>query len=296
MSVSPNNDAMNYYSDKEVYAYFDSDECKIYEQTQTLVMEQLLSVFTPQNNASEPLKTVVDLGCGTGNMLQKLGQKFHFTESYGLDLSSQMLEIAKEKIPDLITICDSAFHVNEHLPREKADLLFVHFLFAYLEHKKLIKKASDVIKPGGLLSICSTMVGSSFEDARKMTSNRFAQWIKWLFQMDVADIQKHYAELMPESIEQLTQTLQDEGYHILQSKLFRVKVTIKTWRDGWNFMYKSGWLVDIFKRYNITKFKGICLFYLWKAMNWLKGDTKDLTYEITIAVLLAKKMNRINAS
>ena len=46
-----------------------------------------------------PFQSALDLGCGTGEMLKLILQKDPFKELYGIDISEEMLAVAKSKLP-----------------------------------------------------------------------------------------------------------------------------------------------------------------------------------------------------
>ena len=91
----------NYYEENDIYEIF-----SIAEDYPNKIYKALLPEIKN--------KIVLDLGCGTGKFMSK----FHkdTTKYYGLDLSEQQLNIAKEKVKDdnVEFICCSA----ENIPLE----------------------------------------------------------------------------------------------------------------------------------------------------------------------------------
>lgn len=278
-----NQTVLNSYADEEVYSYYDEDQHQVLEKARALAMNQIIKAM-PETT----IGTVVDLGCGTGNMFQELLRQKSCQKLYGIDLSAEMLAIAQQKITGLTTICDSAIHVKLHFSEPVADLLLMHFLFSYLDCDALIKEASDVIKSNGILSICTTTVGNAYAQMQQATTPTMARWAKRLFGMDFDKIKQHYDGLMPNDEKHLTDVVKKNGFDILSCETTLIKVHFRSWREGWNFMYKAGWLLDILKQYKINKFKGFCLFQLWRVMSFLAGK-KELAYALEVAVLTAKK-------
>lgn len=60
--------------------------------------------FLLEKLASIPYNTVLDLGCGTGAVLQSVLDKDNNKRAYGIDLSENMLQIAKEKLNNKATL------------------------------------------------------------------------------------------------------------------------------------------------------------------------------------------------
>jgi ubiquinone/menaquinone biosynthesis C-methylase UbiE len=98
----------------------------------------------------EPAK-VLDLGCGTGRLLERLATKFPHLRGTGLDLSPKMLRMARlsnRHHPRLIYVEGKA----EALPfgEGQFDAVFntISFLH-YLEPQQVLKEVARVLKPGG---------------------------------------------------------------------------------------------------------------------------------------------------
>lgn len=51
-----------------------------------------------------PFHSALDLGCGTGEMLKLIIQKDAHKELYGIDLSEEMLAVAKSKLPEQVKL------------------------------------------------------------------------------------------------------------------------------------------------------------------------------------------------
>lgn len=72
-------------------------------------------------------KTVFEFGCGTGDLLASLSPK----EGYGMDISSEMIKLAKEKHSDNKNITFST-----SMPKEKFDYIFMSDVIEHLEKPK----------------------------------------------------------------------------------------------------------------------------------------------------------------
>lgn len=94
---------------------------------------------------------VLDLGCGTGRLLERLATKFPELRGTGLDLSSKMLQVARlsnRHHPRLIFIEGKA----EALPfgDGQFDAVFNSISFLhYLEPKQVLQEVARVLTPGG---------------------------------------------------------------------------------------------------------------------------------------------------
>ena len=94
---------------------------------------------------------ILDMGCGTGRLLERLATKFPDMRGTGLDLSSNMLRIARQSNchhPRLIYIEGNA----ESLPfgEGQFDAVFSTISFLhYLEPQKVLSEVARVLSPGG---------------------------------------------------------------------------------------------------------------------------------------------------
>ncbi|AFY30936.1 class I SAM-dependent methyltransferase [Calothrix sp. PCC 7507] len=108
---------------------------------------------------------VLDLGCGTGRLLERLASKFPELRGTGLDLSPQMLQVARQKNchhPRLIYVEGKA----ESLPfaDSQFDAVFntISFLH-YLEPRQVLSEVARVLSPGGRFYLVDTTVKNEAE-------------------------------------------------------------------------------------------------------------------------------------
>jgi ubiquinone/menaquinone biosynthesis C-methylase UbiE len=112
-----------------------------------------------------PQANVLDLGCGTGRLLNRLADRFPDLCGTGLDLSSQMLRVARRSNrhhPRLIFIEGKA----ESLPFADGqfDAVFntISFLH-YPEPKQVFAEVARVLKEGGSFYLADTSIPNQAE-------------------------------------------------------------------------------------------------------------------------------------
>jgi trans-aconitate 2-methyltransferase len=94
--------------------------------------------------------SVLDLGCGTGELAAALADKLPQSLVTGVDSSVEMLEKAKERGSDRV---DFKIGTVERL-QGKWDLLFSHAVLHWLDHHEtLIPRLWSHVKPGGQLAV-----------------------------------------------------------------------------------------------------------------------------------------------
>jgi len=91
-------------------------------------------------------KTIVEIGCGEGNLLEKFSKKFKNKTTIGFELNENAIKIGQKKGLDIRNLDD--------LKNVKADILIS---FAVIEHtqspKKFLKNMVNVLKEDGILII-----------------------------------------------------------------------------------------------------------------------------------------------
>jgi trans-aconitate 2-methyltransferase len=96
-------------------------------------------------------KTVVDLGCGTGELTAELAKKWPKAEIVGVDSSSEMLEKAKSYAGARLRFETAT--MEEWTPARPADLIFSNSAFHWLKpHEEQIERIGSFVAPGGTLA------------------------------------------------------------------------------------------------------------------------------------------------
>jgi ArsR family transcriptional regulator len=102
-----------------------------------------------------PFKRLVDLGTGAGRMLKLLGPSAQ--QALGLDLSQQMLNIARKAVAEAgLTSCELRHGdiFGTRLPDGSADLVVVHQVLHYLsDPAAAVREAARILAAGGKLII-----------------------------------------------------------------------------------------------------------------------------------------------
>jgi DNA-binding transcriptional ArsR family regulator len=109
----------------------------------------------PARDGRRAVRSLVDLGAGTGRMLTLLGKRA--ANALGLDLSQQMLNIARDEV-DQGGAGQLRAAPRRHLPNRpaggRADLVTVHQVLHYLgDPANAVAEAARLVTPGGLLLI-----------------------------------------------------------------------------------------------------------------------------------------------
>lgn len=118
-----------------------------------------------------PGDAVLDVGCGTGTVLKFIAAQTEI-QGYGLDISSQMLDIARQKNPGFEFTegnCETLPYADQSMDVIMACMAYHHFS----DQEQFRKEAFRVLKPNGRLYICDprfpwivrTFFNNCFQDA-----------------------------------------------------------------------------------------------------------------------------------
>jgi ubiquinone/menaquinone biosynthesis C-methylase UbiE len=105
--------------------------------------------------ADKPIRSLLDLGTGTGRMLELFGPDIE--RGLGLDLSLDMLALARARLDRAGLRHCSVRHGDIYdlaLPRDSFDVVIIHQVMHFLDDSaRAIAEAARVLRPGGRLLV-----------------------------------------------------------------------------------------------------------------------------------------------
>ena len=137
-------------------------------------------------------KDILDVACGTGTLFP-----FYFERKVnsvtGIDISPQMVKIAKEKFPEIKVICGDA---EEYRFDKKFDIIMIYNAFPHFPNPEmLIKALSNFLKEGGRISVAHSMSREEIQSRHKKraanvslelpTADDLAEILKPYFNIDI---------------------------------------------------------------------------------------------------------------
>lgn len=101
----------------------------------------------------KPGERLLDVGCGTGALLQAVSSAFPEVEAGGVDPSVEMLSIARQKLPDRIVLKEG-WAESLPFPDDSFDIVVSCNAFHYWrEPAKALREIARILKPEGRLVI-----------------------------------------------------------------------------------------------------------------------------------------------
>lgn len=176
-------------------------------------------LFTPVlTDIDSAIDSVLDLGCGTGQMTERLGTRFRPNRIVGVDHSEGMLEVAAERAR-LLGLTQAEFkrmHILDFLESTSETFSVISCVGAlhHLTHdnsRKVIKECRRLLEPGGWLVVAEPVDNASFHS--------IPSWIhRWNMKSVAAraaysiDAEEPDEAPLPENF--LEETLQVEGFRV----------------------------------------------------------------------------------
>lgn len=100
----------------------------------------------------EKVFSMLDVGCGTGELTRTLHMAHQLPRTLGIDSSAKMLETAKTIVERGLTFEQAAIETFQ--PKEQFDLVFSNAALQWVEgHDALFLKLLTWLKPGGQLAV-----------------------------------------------------------------------------------------------------------------------------------------------
>lgn len=136
---------------KDIITFF--DQCAPWWDADMIRNEDLITAILNNGGIRENIH-VLDVACGTGVLFPDY-LKRSVASVTGIDISPEMVRIAKEKFPDVKVICGD---VETAEFSRKFDAIMVYNAFPHFPNPAhLIKVLAGLVKPGGKLSVAHGM-------------------------------------------------------------------------------------------------------------------------------------------
>jgi ubiquinone/menaquinone biosynthesis C-methylase UbiE len=143
---------LNFDISKEAYIQFEQKHAFYGKLTNQLVDHVFQKGLVPSGWEQQKLR-ILDVGCGIGNSSMKLQELFPNADIFGLDLSSEMLEAAKERCPGIDFVCGDGEKLLDYFEAGGFDLvIYPASLFILPNQEESLRQARELLKEGGIVA------------------------------------------------------------------------------------------------------------------------------------------------
>ena len=150
---------------EKIISFFDG--CAKNWDAETIRNERVINIILDNAQVKENTR-VLDVACGTGVLFPDYIKRGAVVT--GVDISPEMVKIAKKNFPKIDVICEDAENLDF---TEKFDVVMVYNAFPHFPYpERLIEKLSTFLRDGGRLSVAH---GMSREDLLKLHNERASE-------------------------------------------------------------------------------------------------------------------------
>lgn len=150
---------------EKIISFFDG--CAKNWDAETIRNERVINIILDNAQVKENTR-VLDVACGTGVLFP--GYIKRGAVVTGVDISPEMVKIAKKNFPEIEVICEDVENLNF---TEKFDVVMVYNAFPHFPYpERVIEKLSTILRDGGRLSVAH---GMSREDLLKLHNERASE-------------------------------------------------------------------------------------------------------------------------
>lgn len=139
----------------EKYYAFQS---KIYDSTRWSFLFGRDRILKKMPLAKESKIQILEIGCGTGYNLLRLARQFPYAQLTGLDASSDMIRISKEKLApfgDRVHLLHEPYGMHKDDFSGKMDVILFSYSLTMInpQWSDLLRQAYQDLKPGGIIAV-----------------------------------------------------------------------------------------------------------------------------------------------
>tara|TARA_R110002073_G_scaffold139232_2_gene289388 strand:+ start:173193 stop:173879 length:687 start_codon:yes stop_codon:yes gene_type:complete len=185
---------------------------------------ELMSCFTKSLPNSFNPKTILDVGCGNGNVTASLLKSFPNAEYTLLDASQEMLNLCAKRFKNSAVSCVKSYFQEFTFKANTYNLIVAGFSLHHCnseDKKSIFKKIYKALKKEGVFMCSDLMISknnpahsSLVEKWHTFVLNTFPDGEKWQWLMD------HYTEFdKPDNLDEQLRWLKSAGFSSIETTI-----------------------------------------------------------------------------
>ncbi len=224
--------------DQSIAHTYDHDERGLLAGARAIGLEQI-DKHVPVDQTGN----VLDLAVGTGESLVAIQNAFPAAALNGIDLSEEMLRIAKSKLK-FHAIHDDVVNTEQHFSPSSVSLILMHFLTTFIDGEDIVSRTAKLLEPNGYYSI----VSSTFQAFPRIYA---------LARMVLPDEFIRDKNRAPENADTIVSFFKNTGLEVIAVEHFTKKVSFAHFEDFYSFGMSSGFFAHVLCHLDESQLAGL---------------------------------------
>lgn len=210
------------------------------------VNSSLLKMYSPVVLDHNAPITVLDIGCGSGDMLKAFSEEFPNAELYGIDGSEKMLQLAQAQLDFNVIQADFTQGLKQLLKmNKKFDCIIISFVCAYVDVSDLLSLAKQLLAPQGKILFASTALSTGFPQMWRYFSKDLKQSINPIRRMISRKFMRLFSSVtVPGSPESIQKYFLANNLQCLRMAQYRYELVFESQSDVLSFFLNSSWMAN----------------------------------------------------
>ncbi|WP_211653625.1 class I SAM-dependent methyltransferase [Planococcus alpniumensis] len=199
--------------------HFDEDEHASTVAETSRLLEVLAYPKMAKRLKEKDCRRVLDIGCGEGGYIKKLGQRFPTTQFTGIEISEEVVEKAKELTADQKNVSIEQADLWNYKPESPQDMVMLNNVLHYIPLEKrqaLFKEISSWIAPGGIFSVVTPIAGGPDSPPFANVFNSFFSSFDNLYRLPKREELIEWGEESNLEFLSLRTVIKEGGWYIVQ--------------------------------------------------------------------------------
>lgn len=223
-----------------------------------------------------PRMDALDVGMGTGLFYERLyAVSERAVRPFGLDISRQMIDVAKTRVPDLVAAVDDAANISCHFAETPFDLICTHFVTGFVPLNHLAPAIHSKLKPGGYWSFVGG-TSRAFPELQRIAASPIISRLFGAKNLDLSGLNTPFDQ------DEVVKTLRDYDFQICDAETFEPRLDFANFDEFMRFAWSGGWLTPFIEDLGLQNAGRL----LRALLNMLVFPVDDLH---RIAIILARK-------
>ncbi|MFP3324287.1 class I SAM-dependent methyltransferase [Planococcus sp. SIMBA_160] len=199
--------------------HFDEDEHAGTVAETSRLLEVLAYPKMAKRLKEKNCRRVLDIGCGEGGYIKKMGLRFPSTQFTGIEISEEVVETARQLTAAQDNVFIEQADLWNYKPESLQDMVMINNVLHYIPLEKrqaLFKEISSWVEEGGVLSIVTPIAGGPDSPPFANVFNSFFSSFDNLYRLPKREELIEWGEEAELELLSLQTVIKEGGWYIVQ--------------------------------------------------------------------------------